>query len=120
MAVGTLTIQVGDGVIYAFSRPPNPGPNVGGYLGRIFPAGSFHGLTFDEMLALGTGQHPITIDERARSNSGDEPEYDSEWRRLFARFEWTLFMHGVGACVALEVLGAARDVVRLENEPKRA
>jgi hypothetical protein len=70
--------------------------------------------------ALGTGCHEFTVDERARSERGREPEYQSEWERLFARFQYALFMYGVGACVAHDVLAAAREVVRLESHNKPA
>jgi hypothetical protein len=114
--MGTLELQVGDGVVFAHYMPPNAGPNNGGHLGRVYPGGTFHGVGFDELRALGTGRHNFLLDERARSERGREPAYESEWRRLFERFELRLFMYGVGACVALEVLAAAREVIRLESQ----
>ena len=38
-----LVLEVAVPEILAFYRPPKAGPNVGGYLGRISPGGSFHG-----------------------------------------------------------------------------
>jgi hypothetical protein len=117
--MGTLTLEVGDGVVFAHYLPPNAGPNIGGYLGRVYPRGTFHGVGFDELRALGTGHHPFVLDDGAPSKRGMEPEYESEWRRLFEQFLFSLFLYGVGACVAVEVLAAARDVVRLESQSKR-
>ena len=118
--MGTLELQVSDDVVFAHYLPADAGPNNGGYLGRVYPGGSFHGVGFDELRALGTGRHAVAVDERARSARGREPEYESEWRQLFERFQFSLFMYGVGACVAIEVLAAAREVIRLESPSKPA
>ncbi len=60
------------------------------------------------------------LDELARSKKGQEPAYESEWRRLFERFQFTLFMYHVGACVALEVLAVAREVIQSESQSTHA
>src|ERR1043165_7279520 len=83
--MGTLELQVGDGVGVAHVLPPDPGPNNGGYLGRVSPGGPFHGIGFDELRALGTGRHQFSLDERAGSVRGGEPEYESEGDRKSTR-----------------------------------
>jgi len=114
--MGTLELQARDGVVYAHYLPANAGPGNGGYLGRVYPGGTFHGVGFDELRALGSGRHRFALDELARSEPGWEPQYESERLRLFERFEFRLFMYGVGACVALEVLNTAREVIQLESQ----
>ncbi len=48
-----LQLQVGSGVVFAFYQPPNAGPNVGGYLGRVWPGGEFKGLSYDQLRSPG-------------------------------------------------------------------
>jgi hypothetical protein len=117
--VGALELQVAEDVVFAHFLPANAGPNSSGYLGRVYPGGHFKGVGFDELRVLGTGWHSVAIDERVLSEGGREPECESEWRRLFEQFRFALFMYGVGACVAHEVLAAAREVVRLESQQQR-
>jgi hypothetical protein len=110
-----LTVQVEDDEVFAHYLSPDAGPNNGGYLGQVFPDGNFKGLTFEQLRALGSGQHDVTVDERARSDRGCEPgrpEYD---RRL-AAFRFALFMYTVGVCNATEVLQRAREAVHHEIE----
>ncbi|WP_437315837.1 DUF6210 family protein [Sorangium sp. So ce385] len=109
-----LELQVGARVVFAHYLPADAGPNNGGYLGLVYPGGTFYGVGFDELRALGTGRHQLALDERARSERGREPEYESEWQRQFERFQFMLFSYSVGAYVALEVLSAAREIFELE------
>jgi hypothetical protein len=119
--MGTVEIEVGDDVVFAYYVPADAGPNVGGYLAKVFAGGQFLSVGYADLRALGTGHHQIAMDERAQLESGPEPEYESEWRQRFEEFQFTLFMHRVGACVALDVLSAASEVVRLEiAEQERA
>ncbi|XXX75541.1 hypothetical protein WMF30_48615 [Sorangium sp. So ce134] len=118
--MGTLELQIGNRVVFAHYLPADAGPNNGGYVGRVFPGGTFHGVGFDELRALGTGRHQLALDERARSEPGHEPQYESEWRRLFEGFQFTLFMYCVGACSALEVLSEAREIIQLESQSEQA
>lgn len=117
--MGTLELQVGDEVVFAHFRSEKAGAVIGGSLGRVFPGGSFKGIGYAELRALGTGRHQVSVDGRAQSQGGREPKYDSEWRRLFQQFEYSLFMYGVGACTASDVLAAAREVI-LASQGKRA
>lgn len=117
--MGTLELQIADDVVFAYYRRADAGPCTGGYLGLVYADGHFKGVGFDELQALGTGRHAVALDERVRSELGQEPRYESEWQRLFARFEFSLFMHRVGACVALEVLAVARDIIQLESQEQR-
>ena len=112
--MGTLKLQVGDGTVFAYYLPSNAGPNVGGYRGQVFPGGHFKGVGFEQLRALGNGRHEFALDERIRSERGREPEFESDWHRQFERFQFSLFIYGVGACVAREVLDTAREVIRLE------
>ena len=113
--VGTLELQAGRNVVFAYFHSADDG----GYLGQVYPGGHFHGVGFDELHTLGTGRHQVALDERAKSEQGQEPEYESESQRRFERFKWYLFMYGVGVCVALEVLGAAREIILLEAVEQR-
>ena len=117
---GTLELQITDDAVFAHYMPPNAGPNIGGYLGKVYPSGNFHGVGFDELRALGTGRHRFVMDERAHSVRGREPEYESEWRRLFEKFRFSLFTYSVGLSSPLEVLKDASEVILLEPESKQA
>ncbi len=110
-----LELQVGDAVVFAYYQPPDAGPDVGGYLGRVRAGGQFKGLDFDQLRYLGSGRHDVILDERRRDRPGAEPEYRSEHDRLFERFRFSLFMYSVGACAAHVVLSSACEVIRLES-----
>ena len=103
----SLELQVGDGVLFAHYMPPNAGPNCGGYLGRVFPGGSFLGIGYDQLSTLGTGSHNVLADERAEQCNGEEPREQTAEDRLVGRLRWTLFMYEVGACTEGEVLLAS-------------
>src|SRR5262249_23800843 len=68
-----LVLEVAVPEVRAFYRPPGAAPNVGGYLGRVFPGGSFLGLDYEGLFSLGTGSHDVLADERARGSRGEEP-----------------------------------------------
>ncbi len=102
--MGSLELQVGDGVVFAHYMPPDAGPNNGGYLGRVFPGGSFLGIGYDQLFALGTGAHHVLADERSKRNNSDEPGDQAAEDRAIGRLRWTLFMYQVGACTEGEVL----------------
>ena len=116
--MGKLELQVqGEAVVFAHYLPSDAGPNNGGYISRVYPGGTFKGLGFGVLWALGTGSHKLALDERVQSIPGREPEYDSEWRRRFERFEFGLFMYRVGACTASQVLIDAEEVIKARNGP---
>jgi hypothetical protein len=106
-----LTVHVEDDEVFAHYLPPDAGPNNGGYLGRVLQAGHFKGLAFEQLRALGAGQHDVALDECASSDPGREPDGRTEYDRRLAAFRFALFMYTVGACNAAEVLHRAREVV---------
>jgi hypothetical protein len=73
-----LRLEVTGPEILISYRPPDAGPNVGGYLGSVFPGGRFKGLGYDELLALGTGRREVLVDEAAPSTRGSEPLFFAE------------------------------------------
>ena len=101
-----LVLEVVKPEIHAFYLPKDAGPNIGGYLGRIYPGGSFHGLGYQELLTLGSGSHDVEIDERARSERGNTPAVQAQ-DELLRKLRWSLFMYQVGACAEGEVLCSA-------------
>jgi hypothetical protein len=102
-----LRLEVDDAEILVCYKPPNAGPNVGGYLGLVGPGGSFKGLGHDTLMRLGTGWHDVLVDERARSVRGTTPIEQTEDDRLFRKLRHTLFRFEVGACVACEAASMA-------------
>lgn len=109
-----LELRVSEDEVFAFYRPPDAGPNVGGYFGRVYPGGQFKGLPFDRLRALGTGRHEAEADERAGSDRGPEPAGRTEAVRRMEDFRYALFLYTVGAARDWEVLAFARRVVELD------
>ncbi len=101
-----LFIEVADGEILVHYLAPDAGPNNGGYLGRVFPGGNFHGLSYRKLLALGSGSHEVEVNERASSNRGNEPTCSAE-DEMLGELRWSMFMYQVGACIADEVIHSA-------------
>src|SRR4051812_11597199 len=99
-----LVLEVGAPEIRAFYQPPGAGPNVGGYLGRVFPGGNFLGISYEQLRALGNGSHEVVAEERTRGSSGAEPPNQTEDQRRLDELRWVLFMHRVGACTESSVL----------------
>ena len=86
-----------DDVVFCHYCPENAGLNVGGYLGRVYPGGDFHGVSFDKLLVLGTGEHSVMVDERADSKPGNKPDY------LYDDSAWASFCYEIGAITDMEL-----------------
>jgi hypothetical protein len=114
-----LVLEVADSEIFAFYQPPDAGPNVGGYLGRVFPGGNFHGLSHRELLALGSGCYEVEVDERAGSERGKALSRSAE-HEMLGSLRWGLFMYQVGACNEDEVLCRALLAMTPENVARAA
>jgi len=72
---------------------------------------------YEKLRALGTDRHRVAEKEGAPSERGQEPESESESRGQFEHFRYSLF--GAGACVPLDVLAAANEVIKLESQEHR-
>lgn len=82
----------------------------------VYTGGSFMGFSFDELVAMGTGQHPIAPRDRYDFRStGTEPTYESIWKSDVAKFEAMLFGYQTGTYTALEVLSAAASIWEKER-----
>ncbi|WP_020470034.1 hypothetical protein [Zavarzinella formosa] len=104
--MGTLELQVDGNVVFAHYMPPEAGPNNGGYLSRIFPGGSFKGISHNQLIALGTGSHYLLADERAGGLKGEEPSGQTVEDLVVSGLRWVLFNYNVGVCTESEVLFA--------------
>lgn len=96
-----LTLEVYDNEIFAHYCPDDAGPNVGGYLGRIFPGGSFLGAPFEQLCALGSGTHDVALNER--TDSTDEYHGKEPREAYLSDAGWAHFCHTVGAITRLEL-----------------
>lgn len=82
-----------------------------GHLAAVYPGGSFMGYSFDELAAMGSGEHDVkTLNAHDFQNTGLEPVHRSGWASEVARFEFVLFGYQVGAYTSLEVLAVAQQV----------
>jgi len=99
-----LVLEVAAPEICAFYRPPDAGPNVVGYLARVYPGGSFLGIDYERLLALGTGSHEVLADERAKGSRGVEPPKQPVGERQLGELQWALFMYREGICTEGEVV----------------
>lgn len=99
-----LILEVVMPEIFAYYQPPTAGPNVGGYLGTVFPGGSFLGLRYDALFVLGTGYHEVIADERAERSRGNEPEDRTDDEARVRDLRLSLFMDRVGICTEGEVM----------------
>jgi hypothetical protein len=69
-----LTVEIHPDEAFVWYLAPDACPNNGGYVGRVFPGGEFHDLTYDQLVVLGTGKHEVLIDERRYGdNKGEAP-----------------------------------------------
>jgi len=81
----------------------------GGLLVSVYPGGSFMGYSFDELVAMGTGEHAqVARNQHDFRNTGSAPTYKCSHEARLAAFEEVLFGYQVGAFTSLEVLAAAR------------
>jgi hypothetical protein len=103
--------------IFVSYRALDASSNNGGSVARLYPGGRFHGITFEELLGLGSDHHEFLADARDRGLEGTPPSYASERDRLLADFKMTLFMYEAGAYTALEVLAIARATLNSEHSP---
>jgi hypothetical protein len=101
--MGLLKIQCHEFEVLVFYRSDPKDRCGGGYLGRVFPAGHFHGLDFELLRSLGTGEHTVEMDERARSAKGLSPEYATNLERDYANLQFKLFMFSAGVCTLMEL-----------------
>ena len=87
-------------------------------LASVYPDGSFMGFRFEELVAMGTGQHAVEPRDRYDfQRTGTEPTYESAWRADVAKFEYVLFGYQTGTYTALEVLSLAGSI--WDEERKR-
>lgn len=98
--MGLLKIQINESEIFVHYQPI---PKEGSHLGRVFPGGGFNGVNFEQLLSLGTGEHNLDIDERARSVQAVAPRYASNREKEFANLRYAIFMYEVGACAFSEL-----------------
>lgn len=112
-----LTVEVHDHAIFVFYKPINAGSNVGGYLGRIFQGGTFHGISLEALRQLGTGSHSVLVDERERSADGSPPVL-CDRDQLDLDFDWALFTWQVGACSRMELWNRVSQCVERRKKPK--
>jgi hypothetical protein len=114
-----LTLEVYDDVVFAHYCPNDAGPNVGGYLGRVYPGGIFLGATWDQLQSLGNGTHDVILDERARG-----PNFTDEYRGKEPRESyltdggWAHFCHTVGSITRLELQNKLDIINGVKTEGK--
>lgn len=110
---GLIKIQDSGGEVFVHYLPLPAGQQNGGSIWRVFPGERFHGLDFDLLKGLGTGEHEIDIDERALSSIYKEPKYDSDRQRDCANLRYKLFMYFNGAMTRNELVGGAFEYTGL-------
>jgi len=97
-----------------------------GSMGFIYPDGSLHGLTYQDLLFLGTGAHKVSLDLSVPKNVGSEPIIDNEDDKLFDVFRFWLIVSRFHSYFSGQVFGnillsftpnnANRIVAMLNNE----
>ena len=87
-----------------------------GLVGCVYPGGRYLGFSFDELLALGTGEHHMTIPDAADfRQAGDEPVYEREFDRQLDEYRFCLFGYQVGLYTAAEMLHIAAKLLATRN-----
>jgi hypothetical protein len=86
-----LTVQVHDFVIFVHYLPE---PRQG-YFARVFPGGTFLGKTYEEYVALGTGDHEVPSDLKADSDEdrGTPSPYMDVWQEASEGQLWAQFLY---------------------------
>ncbi len=111
-----LTLEVYDDEIYVHYLPNDAGPNVGGYLGRVFPGGGFMNATWEELQHLGSGTHDVTLDEHAHREFTEEYRGKEPKHSYLTDAAWANFCYTVGAITKLELLNRLDIINGVQKE----
>jgi hypothetical protein len=103
-----LRIEIHEGVVFCHYSPDDAGPNNGDYLGRVYEGGSFKGLDYDELVAIGTGEWKIVLDEREENVQGNPPDW------LYDDAAWANFCYEVGAITQYEAKQRKLEAMKLQ------
>jgi hypothetical protein len=97
----TLTLEFsGNQIFYHWNYDPEV-KNIGGSLGCVYPSGSLHDLSYDQLRLIGEGTHSIQINERERSIKGNVP-IKSENEQSIESIKFSIFCEKVHSNLAGE------------------
>lgn len=97
-----LALDISDAEVFYHWNYDPPVKNIGGGMGIIFPTGHVYDSTFLDLRTLGSGSHPVQLDETLGVNAGPAPTMESEDDRLFRLLRFALFMEEHDCCIAGE------------------